>query len=192
MFIRGPPAVLNFHWRQSPCRRLSTDGGEKDTATGVRGLELRYQMGLRCLCQCSWKQAFQHCFYIRGCRARRWCLCRYRSANPTEGPVTAVTTCFVGPNAGSLTVCTGWALSGVSFTTLRSSVSAWLSHTLHMSTISRMGVSGGTLSRCRRRAQFGWPAMNRSRISRVLVLGPISPNALTVSVSSATANFDGS
>ena len=76
-----------------------------------------------------------------------------RSANPTEGPVTAATTCSVGPSAGSLTAYTSLALSGVSFTTLRSSVSAWLSHT--HTTISRMGVSGGTQSRCRRRTQFG-------------------------------------
>ena len=83
-------------------------------------------------------------------------------------------------------------LRSANLTTLRSSVSTWLSHTLHLSTISQMGVSGGTLSRCRRRSQFGWLAMNRSRIRRVLVFGPISPKVLTASVSSAKANFDGS
>ena len=46
-----------------------------------------------------------------------------------------------------------------------------------------MGVSGGTLSRCCRRSQSGWPAMNRSRIKRVLAFGPISPKALTAIVS---------
>ena len=39
MFIRGPPAVLSFCRRQSPCRRLSTGSGEKYTAAGVRGSE---------------------------------------------------------------------------------------------------------------------------------------------------------
>ena len=32
---------------------------------------------LRCLCQRSCKQAFEHCFYISGCRARRRCLSRH-------------------------------------------------------------------------------------------------------------------
>ena len=78
-----------------------------------------------------------------------------RSAVPTEGAVTAATTWSASTNAGSFTTYTGRALSGVGFTILRSSASAWLSHTLHLSTISRIGVSGGTLSRCRCRAQFG-------------------------------------
>ena len=37
MFIRGPPAVLIFRRRPSPCRRLSTGGGKKYTAAGVQG-----------------------------------------------------------------------------------------------------------------------------------------------------------
>ena len=78
------------------------------------------------------------------------------------------------------------------FSMLRSSVSTWLFHALHLSTISRMGVSGGTLLRCRRRSQFWWPARNRSRIRWVLAFGHKSPKTLTASVSSATANFDGS
>ena len=69
-----------------------------------------------------------------------------RSANLIEGPVKAATTCSVGPSVSSLTAYTGWALSGVGFTTLRSSVSAWLSHNLHLSTMSLIGVSGGTLT----------------------------------------------
>ena len=44
--------------------------------------------------------------------------------------------------------------------TLLSSVSAWLPHTRYMSTISRMGVSGG------RRAQSRWPAMNGRELAR--------------------------
>ena len=64
-----------------------------------------------------------------------------RLTNPTEGPVTAATTCSIGPSVGSLTAYTA---SSVGFTTLRSS--AWLSHTLHLSTGSLMGFSGGTVA----------------------------------------------
>ena len=38
--------------------------------------------------------------------------------------------------------------------TFRSANSAWLSHTLHRSTISRSGVSGGKQSKCRRNSQL--------------------------------------
>ena len=56
------------------------------------------------------------------------------------------------------TVYTGCALSGIGFTIIWLSALAWLSYTLHLLTMSRMGVSGRTLSRWRRRAQFGYPA----------------------------------
>ena len=62
-----------------------------------------------------------------------------RSAGPTEGAVTAAMTWSTGTNAGSPTEYTGRALSGIGFTILRSSASAWLSHTLHLSTISPDG-----------------------------------------------------
>ena len=52
-----------------------------------------------------------------------------RSPIPTEGIVTAATTWSAGLHAGSFTVYTGRALSGVGFTILRLSASAWLSHT---------------------------------------------------------------
>ena len=104
--------------------------------------------------------------------------------------MTAATTCSVGTSVGLLTAYTGRAFSGIGLTTLQSSVSAWLSHTLHLLTIYRMGISGGTPSRCRRRSQFEWPVMNRSQIRRVQAFGPIPPKALTASVSSATVLTD--
>ena len=88
------------------------------------------------------------------------------------------------PPKGQLTAYTGWALSSVGLTTLQSSVLAWLSHTQHLSTMSLMGVSGGTLSRCRCKALFVWPAMNWSQIIRVLAFGPISPKTFQTDVGS--------
>ena len=38
--LRGPPAVLIFRRRPSPCRRLSAGAGDKCTAAGVRGQSL--------------------------------------------------------------------------------------------------------------------------------------------------------
>ena len=76
----------------------------------------------------------------------------WRSANPTKGVATAVTTRSAGITASSLTIFTGQILAGAGFTKLRSSTSAWLSHTLHLSTMSRIGVPSGTLSRCCRRS----------------------------------------
>ena len=74
-----------------------------------------------------------------------------RSPGSTGRAVTAATTRSAGMHAASSTVYTGRALSGAGFTILRMPMHTWLSHTLHRSTVSRMGVSGGTLSRCRRR-----------------------------------------
>ena len=67
----------------------------------------------------------------------------------TGGTVTAATIRSSSPHPGSSTVYTGKVLFGPGLTILRALVSAWLSHTRQRSTISRMGVSGGTLSRCR-------------------------------------------
>ena len=70
------------------------------------------------------------------------------------GAVTAATIWSVNTHPGSSTVYTGKgrkALSGPGFMILRAPVSTWLAHTQQRSTISRMGVSGGTLSRCRRK-----------------------------------------
>ena len=87
---------------------------------------------------------------------------------------------------------TSKVLSGPGLTILRAPVSAWLSHTRQQSTISWMGVSGGTLSRCRRKAQLSCPATNRSHIRQSRAVGPMSPKALTANVSSAMAKIDGS
>ena len=70
------------------------------------------------------------------------------------GVVTAATIWSANTHSGLSTVYTGKALSGPAFTILWVPVSAWLSHTRQRSTMSRMGVSGGTLSRCRRKAQL--------------------------------------
>ena len=74
----------------------------------------------------------------------------------------------------------------------RTAGSAWLSQTLHRSTTSLIGVSGDTLSKCRRRSQFLWLAINRSRIKRNRAVCPMSPKALTPNVSKAVANMAGS
>ena len=70
--------------------------------------------------------------------------------------------------------------------------SAWLSQTLQRSTTSLIGVSGGTLSKCRRKSQLSCPAINLSRISRSRPVCPISPNAFTANVSNAVAKITGS
>ena len=107
------------------------------------------------------------------------------SANPTEGPVTVA----VGTSVGSPHTAAEPSLPLVS--QLSGHRCRHGSPTLYICQ-QYLRVSGGTLSRCRRRVQFGWPAMNRSRISWVLAFRPISPKALTASVSIATANCYGS
>ena len=76
--------------------------------------------------------------------------------------------------------------------TRRTEVSAWLSHTLHRSTMSRRGVSGGRQSKCRRSSQLSCLAINRSRINLRRSTWPMSPNALTANVSKAIAKLEGS
>ena len=43
-------------------------------------------------------------------------------------------------------------------------LSSWLSQTRHLSTMSEIGVSGPTLSKCRRRARFSWPIIYRAPV----------------------------
>ena len=139
--------------------------------------------GLRRLCQCSGKQAFQHGCFLRGCRAS--------ACAGTAG--SRHSTSFRGrliPPKGR------WRLQRL-VPSARSphapaepclaSASQLSGHQYRHGSHTLMRVSGGTLSRCRRKVLFGWPAMSRSRIIRVLAFGP-----LTARVSSATANFDGS
>ena len=58
--------------------------------------------------------------------------------------------------------------------------------------MSRIGVSGPTLSRCLRREHSACPAMNLSRTSRNRTDALTSANALLASVSNSMANTDGS
>ena len=94
------------------------------------------------------------------------------------GTVTVTTIRSSNPHPGSSTVYIDRALPGCGLLNLRASVSAWLSHTRQLSTISRIGVSGGTLSKCRCKAQLSWPATNRSRIMRSHAVWPMSPVSL--------------
>ena len=70
--------------------------------------------------------------------------------------------------------------------------SAWLSQTLQRSTTSLIGVSRGTLYKCRRKSQLSCPAINLSRISHSWAVCPLSPNAFAANVSNAVAKFAGS
>ena len=57
-------------------------------------------------------------------------------------------------------------------------------------TISRIGVSGGTLSKCRRNSQLLCPATNRSLMIRSRAVWLMSPNGLIANVSNSVAKMD--
>ena len=94
--------------------------------------------------------------------------------------------------SASPTAYVGYVISGVGFVVRHAIGSAWLSQTLQWSTTSLIGVSGGTLSKYRRKSQLSCPATNLSRISRNRAVCPISPNAFTANVSNAVAKIVGS
>ena len=110
-----------------------------------------------------------------------------RLSSPTGGVVTAAATIWSANTPPVRPRCILVKPSPVS-----GHLSAWLSNTRQQSTISRMGVSGGTLSRCRRKAHLSCPATNRSGMMRSRTVEPMSTKALTASVSSAMAKIDGS
>ena len=58
--------------------------------------------------------------------------------------------------------------------------------------MSHIGVSGDTLSKCRRSAQLSCPVINRSRTNLRRARWLISPKAFRDSVSNSVANIDGS
>ena len=92
----------------------------------------------------------------------------------------------------SPTVNAGYIGSVVGFLILPLAGSAWLSQMRQRSTTFLIGVSGGALSKCRRKSQLLWPAINLSRISRSQAVCPISPNTFTASISKVVAKFAGS
>ena len=107
-------------------------------------------------------------------------------------PVTAVTLVTSLSLSVSATAYAGYIVSRFGLLIQQTAGSAWLSRTRHRSTTSLIGVSGETLSKCRRRSQLLWPAINLSRISRSRAVCPMSPKALTANISKAVATIAGS
>ena len=106
--------------------------------------------------------------------------------------VTAATLSSSLPLSESLTIYVGNVWVGPDLLARRTYEFAWLSQTRHWSTMSRNGVSGGTLSKCRCNSKVLCPATNRSRMIRSRAVWPMSPKALITNVSNSVEKMDGS
>ena len=162
---------------------MSQPSHEKQIASLQYRRFCRSHGGCRCRCRCPSYNNFNVCSSVFGTDSLNSC-CNCSCMSGISG--------FGFGTSPSPTVNAGYIGSVVNFLILPLAGSAWLSQTRQRSTTSLIGVSGGALSKCRRRSQLLWPAMHLSRISRSQAVCPISPNAFTASISKAVAKFAGS
>ena len=175
MFIIGPPAVMSI---RRGYRHLSPGSAPAHPVARLATGKTNYRRPVP----------------TSRNRARPWCLCRRspgnRRCSKVSISVIAVRGAGVGADAfksrcySMISISVGTGRGGGVCT---GAVGSKHLNNVSMSPSPTKGAVTATM-----RAQFSLLAMNRSWISRSRAFGPISPNALSASVSRSIANIEGS